>query len=293
MILVIGAGCFLGLELVRDLLKRYDKIKILLEPNEPINPVIENNENIIKAVCSLYDFGAICIIMQDVKYIYNLHSYNRPVVNKKEICRSIIKVANIVNAAALVNIKKIIHISSLAAVGGLKDGKNIGEPDVYNYPCKNNLYGVSQYEANREVFRAVYEGLNAIIVYAPLFKEDIDTISKLINCYILKINKNNRAVAGFAKINSFIETLTYLQFNNTEDYKFIIVEENILFKDLVIKFEPNIKTSTFFKNSLNLISSCLYSKNKVKLDSEILFWLSNTNCYINNNISKITAGLYT
>lgn len=293
MVLVIGAGCFLGSALVKDLLKRYDKIKILLEPHEAINHVIEDSNRIIKAVCPLNDFNSICLIMQDVKYIYNLHSYNKTILNKREICSSIINTANIVNVAAFVNVEKVIHISSLAAIGGLKDGNKFGLADIYSYPCKNNLYGINQYEVNREVFRARCEGLNTVIVYAPLFKEDTYTINKLISYHILKINRKDYIVISFGKINSFIDKLIYLQLNNTEEYNFIAVEENILFKDLAINFNANIKTTGFFKNSLSLIASYLYSKNKVKLDSEISFWANNTNSYIGNNISRITSNLYT
>src|SRR5699024_5312612 len=154
-------------------------------------------------------------------------------------------------------------------------------------PRKNNLYGINQYEANREIFRAMHEGLNAVIAYAPLFKEDINLVNKLISYCITKINTSN-TIISFGKLNNFIDVLCYLKHNEIADYICIEVEENILFNELVIKLNINVKTSGFLKNVYNAISY-LYNKNKVKLDSEISFWLNNTNYYVSNNMLSVTS----
>ncbi|MEO5683379.1 MAG: NAD-dependent epimerase/dehydratase family protein [Chitinophagaceae bacterium] len=72
--------------------------------------------------------------------------------------------ANVVNAALLKNIKRLVHISSVAALGRTSNGETVTEKKQWEDSRINTQYAVSKYNAEMEVWRGIGEGLNAIIV---------------------------------------------------------------------------------------------------------------------------------
>jgi dihydroflavonol-4-reductase len=72
--------------------------------------------------------------------------------------------ANLVNAALEYNVEKFIHISSIAAIGRLKNEPNVSETNKWQRSPLNSHYAISKYQAEQEVWRGIAEGLNAAIV---------------------------------------------------------------------------------------------------------------------------------
>ncbi len=72
--------------------------------------------------------------------------------------------ANMVNAALSTNIKIFCHVSSVAAFGDWPDQTIVTEETFWKGAGKNNHYSHTKYGAEREVWRGVEEGLNALIV---------------------------------------------------------------------------------------------------------------------------------
>lgn len=71
--------------------------------------------------------------------------------------------ANIVNACLDKNIKKLCHVSSTAAIGG--DSKApITEKTRWKNGAVSSGYSLSKNAAEREVWRGIEEGLNAVII---------------------------------------------------------------------------------------------------------------------------------
>lgn len=71
--------------------------------------------------------------------------------------------ANIVNAALELNIGKFCHVSSVATIGKPEAGGELDE-DNWKEINKNSVYAITKFQAEREVWRGVAEGLNAVIV---------------------------------------------------------------------------------------------------------------------------------
>lgn len=71
---------------------------------------------------------------------------------------------NIVNACLEQNIKRLVHISSVSALGRQKDQTVIQEDNKWIDSPTNSLYAKSKYRAELEVFRGQEEGLNTTIL---------------------------------------------------------------------------------------------------------------------------------
>ena len=71
---------------------------------------------------------------------------------------------NVVNACFAGNIKRLLHVSSVSALGRQKDQTTLSEENKWVDNSSNNPYGESKYKAELEVFRAQEEGLSTVIV---------------------------------------------------------------------------------------------------------------------------------
>lgn len=73
--------------------------------------------------------------------------------------------ANLVNACLFTGIRKLCHVSSIAALGRAdRAGQVINEKTSWKTSRDNSNYAISKYGAEREVWRGYAEGLNAVIV---------------------------------------------------------------------------------------------------------------------------------
>jgi nucleoside-diphosphate-sugar epimerase len=72
--------------------------------------------------------------------------------------------ANVVNAALETGIEKLVHVSSVAALGRKRNNQVVTENMRWDDQSNPSVYGKTKYLAELEVWRAVAEGLNAVIV---------------------------------------------------------------------------------------------------------------------------------
>jgi dihydroflavonol-4-reductase len=177
MIFVTGATGFLGSYLLYELLKS----------NRPVKALIRNPEKIafVKKIFSYYgnnstqlvdsinwikgdilDYYNLIENMKDVNLVFHsagMVSFNEN--NKKEIMQiNVDGTANIVNACLELGVEKLCHVSSVSSLGESINGELINENMLWNPKPAVSTYAVSKFKAEMEVWRGIYEGLNAVIV---------------------------------------------------------------------------------------------------------------------------------
>ncbi len=72
--------------------------------------------------------------------------------------------ANVVNTALYEGVEKLVHVSSIAAVGRPEIGHIISEQTRWQRSKNNTQYSISKYQSEHEVWRGHAEGLNMAIV---------------------------------------------------------------------------------------------------------------------------------
>lgn len=72
--------------------------------------------------------------------------------------------ANVVNAALECGLRRLVHVSSIAATGRTPDGSAVNEESPWVRDRHTSAYAESKYDAELEVQRGVAEGLSAVIV---------------------------------------------------------------------------------------------------------------------------------
>ena len=72
--------------------------------------------------------------------------------------------ANVVNAALALDVKRLIHLSSIAALGHRDDHAPMDESFKWERSALKSAYAISKFQAEMEVWRGMEEGLSAVIV---------------------------------------------------------------------------------------------------------------------------------
>ena len=143
--------------------------------------------------------------------------------------------ANVVNAALENEVPKVAYISSVAALDPAREGQVITEEFFGNFPSRDSNYGESKFKAELEVWRAVEEGLNAVVVNPSVVLGPciplkgpggfFKVIRKGIGFYPY-------GMTGFADVRDVCSILIKLMQNNMVNERFIVSEGNHTYKEL-------------------------------------------------------------
>ena len=177
MILLTGATGLLGSHIAYELLQQGKKIRALKrkDSNSTLTEKIFSfytNEHIelLNAIewveGDVLDLGSLEDAMVGITHVYHCAAMVSflPKERDKMMQVNIEGTANVVNTAMHAGVKKLCHISSIAALGSTIDGSMITEETWWKNNPSNSYYAISKYGAEREVWRAAEEGLNVVIV---------------------------------------------------------------------------------------------------------------------------------
>jgi len=166
MIAVTGANGLLGSYIVRNLcksnipfvaLKRKDSDTSLLDDLK--EKIVWRDVDITNPVSIEEGFADVTGVIHTAAYV----SFN-PRKAKTIFQINTEGTRNIVNACLAKNVKRLLHVSSVAALGRQKGQTVISEENKWVESSINSFYGQSKYQAELEVFRGQEEGLSTVIV---------------------------------------------------------------------------------------------------------------------------------
>ncbi len=273
MILITGATGTLGSHLLYQLLQNNDKIVALYRSSIKKNRVLDvfgyyTNQSkiffdkIIWRKADITDIYSLEDAFEGIDKVYHCAAYidfrNKKFEKYYEINSK--GTANIVNIAIDKKIKKLVHVSSIAAIGTKEEGFSL-EEDFPNPDEITSFYSKSKYYSELEIWRGIEEGLNAVIVnpsviLAPYFLEE--NRKKLFRRIFNKgIKYYSCGIKGFVGIDDVVRIMILLMESEISKERFILNAQNLSFKELfdivsdkIEKPRPRIKLT---KNKLKAI----------------------------------------
>lgn len=163
-VLVTGGAGFIGHHVVRMLRERGDEVRVTLAPGESADPVSPFD---VEAVdCDIRDLPAVdravrgCDRVVHMAAIYALWMRQWRTIYQVNVQGT----ANVLRACADAGVERIVHTSSIAAVGLHDDGTPSTEADAFNLHGRVPHYSLSKYEAELCALRAVAAGAPVVIV---------------------------------------------------------------------------------------------------------------------------------
>ena len=166
-ILVTGGTGLLGSYLLRYLVRNgQQQIRAIKRKNSSMDLVKDVEKKIEWIDCDILDVPLLEDVMRGVQQVYHcagMVSYQGK--DKKLMYQVNVEgTANIVNLGLEEGIEKLIHVSSVAAIGRRKGLKESSEKTKWEKSEMNSQYGISKYQGEQEVWRGIAEGLNAVII---------------------------------------------------------------------------------------------------------------------------------
>ncbi|OXA82496.1 Nucleoside-diphosphate-sugar epimerase [Flavobacterium aquidurense] len=252
MVLVTGGTGLVGAHLLLHLIENGENVRAIYR-----NP---NNIQKAKSVFELYgktdlfekinwleadilDVPSLEIAFIDIEYVYHcaaLISFDPK--NEDGLRKTNIEgTANMVNFSLAKGIKKFCFVSSIAALGDpAPHEKYITEETDWNPEKPHSDYAISKYGAEMEVWRAVQEGLNVIIVNpgvilgpirsAKIFPEGsaelYTRVANGLSFYML-------GSTGFITVDDVVRISYELMKSNIKNERFTLIADNIIFRDIL------------------------------------------------------------
>ncbi len=164
--LITGANGLLGTYLIRELLKDGENIVGLYRNKLPTTLLKEELDQVEWVKGDILDVSLLSDIMQTCEKVYHcagLVSFN-PKMASQLIKINVEGTANVVNVALASGIKKLIHVSSVSAIGRKRNNATVTENTKWQENANPSVYGESKYLGELEVWRSYYEGLDVAIV---------------------------------------------------------------------------------------------------------------------------------
>jgi dihydroflavonol-4-reductase len=165
MILVTGATGFLGAELIDQLTAQNLKVRALKRSTSLIPNLLKENALIEWFEADINDSETLAEAFESITKVYHCAAFISfdPKDKAKLLKINIEGTSNIVNLC-VENNARLVHVSSIAALGNAKKGEFITEEDYWEYDPNVHSYAISKYEGEMEVWRGIAEGLDAVIV---------------------------------------------------------------------------------------------------------------------------------
>lgn len=166
-IFVTGGAGLVGAALLKQLLRQNKApIKALYRNHLPVTLTKEELEKIQWVKGDVLDTSLLYDELKGCKQVYHcaaIVSYHKK--RREQMYRINIEgTANMVNAALENGVEKLVHVSSVAALGRIRKGEQVTEETKWTEETNNSHYGKTKYLSELEVWRGIGEGLNAVMV---------------------------------------------------------------------------------------------------------------------------------
>lgn len=169
MILVTGGTGFLGSTLIKRLVDNGHAVRATKRESSVIPQSLKDSILIEWVNADVTDYFSLADIFHNIQEVYHCAAQisfqkdNATQMNNINIEGT----KNIVNLCLTHNVR-LVHVSSIAALGTNKLHKPVSEKDKWEYDKHISKYSLSKYKSELEVWRGVVEGLDTVIVNPSL-----------------------------------------------------------------------------------------------------------------------------
>lgn len=249
MVFVTGGTGLIGSHLLVELVQKHERITAIYNDPKKIDTVKEVMhfylgdrasdlfDRITWKVCNILDVTLLAEVMKGHEIVYHCAAI---VSFKRRDFSKMMKVnrygtANVVNVCLELGVKKLCYVSSTAAVGNkdIPEDQLVDEHGKWILTDDTSGYSITKYSAEKEVWRGIEEGLDAVMVNPSIvFGAGKWTESSLV--IFDQVRKGLKFYSPGA--NAFVDArdvakiMVDLVDNNISRERFLCIGENVPFK---------------------------------------------------------------
>jgi len=144
--------------------------------------------------------------------------------------------ANIVNLSIRAGVKKLCYVSSIAAIGWeAKPDTLITERTAWNPEEDNNVYAITKYGAEMEVWRGSQEGIDVVVVNPGIIIGGGFWRGGSSGSLFYRMHKGMKyytnGVTGYVGINDVVKSMLLLMNSSIVNQGYILVSDNLSFQE--------------------------------------------------------------
>ncbi|QJD97392.1 NAD-dependent epimerase/dehydratase family protein [Mucilaginibacter robiniae] len=238
MILVTGATGFLGMILARQLAEQNLHFRCIKRATSVIPDELKPYQHLIEwREADILDDNALEDAFTGITQVYHCAAW----VSFKQADKEPMIKTNVAGTANVVNLclqygARLVHVSSIAAIGRGKPDELINEKHHLEETPANNIYSISKLESEMEVWRGIAEGLDAVIVNPSVIigaSAGVDGSGKIFETVRQGMNFYTTGTCGFVDVEDVARVMIMLMDSDITAERFIVNAENWNYKDLI------------------------------------------------------------
>ena len=269
-VLVTGGTGFVGAYVIRDLVNEGYAVKALRR--KPVIPFYIDTDILRKVQWidgDILDTFALEEATQNIDAV--IHTAAKVSFHEKDrlelFSTNVEGTANIVNAALENNVRRFIHVSSVASLGKRNNGSTVNEESKWQENKLNTNYALSKYYGEMEVWRGIAEGLNAVIVNPSTILGYGDWNSSS-NALFKNAYKGfpwyTNGVNGFVDIEDVSRAIVKLLATNIHSERFILNGDNWSYRRLLDTIADSFGKRRPYRKATPLLSSLAWRLEKIR-----------------------------
>jgi len=263
MIFVTGGTGMVGAHLIYDLVLKGKKVRALKRSGSSLkligkifafyHPAPHSLLQKIEWVeGDLLDKEGLRKLLADVDQIYHAAAIISFESNQRDtiIHNNCEGTANLVDLALSIGILRFCHVSSIAAIGSPPEGIEAVEDHPWRNSRDHSAYSESKYLSEMEVWRAILQGLNAVIVNPSVIiaPGDWKSGSSLVFYKIWHgLKFYTKGGTGFVDVRDVTSAMQLLMANETwetvKNQRYILCAENLTFREFFNQIADNLHVS--------------------------------------------------
>lgn len=233
-ILVTGATGLVGSHLVQSLVQQREKVKALYRSSIPS---FDNADKVEWIKGDILDVIALEESFSDVQQVYHCAAVvSFSPKEKKNLYKTNVEgTANVVNASLNAGVEKLLHVSSVSALGRIREDQPITEQMKWTPETSNSEYGRTKHLAEMEVWRGVGEGLNAVVVNPTIILGVADwnnSSTAIFKNFYNEFPWYTEGTTGFVDVADVVKAMVMLMKSDISSERFIVSAENTTYHRL-------------------------------------------------------------
>jgi nucleoside-diphosphate-sugar epimerase len=266
MIFVTGATGLVGSHLITALVEKGLAVRALYRK---AIPVFKGAEKVEWVKGDILDVTSLNEALNGVTHVYHCAAIVAFSPNQAHamLHANVEGTDNVVNACIQHRIQKLVYVSSVAALGRIRQDAPVDETMNWTPETSNSVYGKSKYLAEMEVWRGMGEGLQVAVVNPVIILGAGDWnkgSSEIFKSAYDEFPWYTKGVSGFVDVLDVIDAMQLLMESTIQGQRYIISGANLPYREIFTRIATAFQKRPPYKKVTPLLAAIVWRLEAIK-----------------------------